>query len=57
MLLVAAQYTSQSPAAVNRKPMHDLGKDGFKSAMKNAIGIKFKAGEGVDANRVLLCNQ
>jgi len=57
MLLVAAKDTSQSPAMVNSKPIHDLGQDGFESAMKNAIGIRFKAGESDRANRVLLCNQ
>jgi catecholate siderophore receptor len=36
----------QSLTVVNDKLIHDQGKDSFKSALENVIGITFEAGEG-----------
>lgn len=43
---VAAKDIPQSLTVVNEKLMHDQGKDSFKSALENVIGITFEAGEG-----------
>ena len=43
---VAAKDIPQSLTVVNDKLMHDQGKDSFKSALENVIGITFEAGEG-----------
>ena len=43
---VAAKDVPQSLTVVNEKLIHDQGKDSFKSALENVIGISFEAGEG-----------
>ena len=43
---VAAKDIPQSLTVVNDKLIHDQGKDTFKSALENVIGITFEAGEG-----------
>jgi catecholate siderophore receptor len=43
---VAAKDIPQSLTVVNEKLIHDQGKDSFKSALENVIGITFEAGEG-----------
>lgn len=43
---VPAKDIPQSLTVVNEKLMHDQGKDSFKSALENVIGITFEAGEG-----------
>lgn len=43
---VAAKDIPQSLTVVNDKLIHDQGKDSFKSALENVIGITFEAGEG-----------
>ncbi|MES2364222.1 MAG: TonB-dependent receptor [Pseudomonadota bacterium] len=43
---VAAKDVPQSLTIVNEKLIHDQGKDSFKSALENVIGITFEAGEG-----------
>lgn len=43
---VAAKDVPQSLTVVNEKLIHDQGKDSFKSALENVIGITFEAGEG-----------
>ncbi|MBH2018223.1 MAG: TonB-dependent siderophore receptor [Burkholderiales bacterium] len=43
---VAAKDIPQSLTVVNDKLMHDQGKDSFKGALENVIGITFEAGEG-----------
>ena len=43
---VAAKDIPQSLTVVNDKLLHDQGKDSFKSALENVIGITFEAGEG-----------
>ena len=43
---VAAKDIPQSLTIVNEKLIHDQGKDSFKSALENVIGISFEAGEG-----------
>ncbi len=43
---VAAKDIPQSLTVVNDKLMHDQGRDTFKSALENVIGITFEAGEG-----------
>ena len=43
---VAAKDVPQSLTVVNDKLIHDQGKDSFKSALENVIGITFEAGEG-----------
>ena len=43
---VAAKDIPQSLTVVTEKLMHDQGKDSFKSALENVIGITFEAGEG-----------
>ena len=43
---VPARDIPQSLTVVNEKLMHDQGKDSFKSALENVIGITFEAGEG-----------
>ena len=42
----AAKDIPQSLTVVNDKLIHDQGKDSFKSALENVIGITFEAGEG-----------
>ena len=43
---VLAKDIPQSLTVVNEKLIHDQGKDSFKSALENVIGITFEAGEG-----------
>src|SRR6185503_1121530 len=43
---VPAKDIPQSLTVVNDKLIHDQGKDSFKSALENVIGITFEAGEG-----------
>ncbi|MDB5869911.1 MAG: TonB-dependent siderophore receptor [Polaromonas sp.] len=43
---VPAKDIPQSLTVVNEKLIHDQGKDSFKSALENVIGITFEAGEG-----------
>ncbi|MFM9899846.1 MAG: TonB-dependent receptor [Polaromonas sp.] len=43
---LAAKDIPQSLTVVNDKLIHDQGKDSFKSALENVIGITFEAGEG-----------
>ncbi len=43
---VAAKDIPQSLTVVNEKLIHDQGKDSFKSALENVVGITFEAGEG-----------
>jgi outer membrane receptor protein involved in Fe transport len=43
---VAAKDIPQSLTVINDKLIHDQGKDSFKSALENVIGITFEAGEG-----------
>ena len=43
---VAAKDIPQSLTVVTEKLIHDQGKDSFKSALENVIGITFEAGEG-----------
>ena len=43
---VPAKDIPQSLTVVNEKLMHDQGKDSFKSALENVVGITFEAGEG-----------
>jgi catecholate siderophore receptor len=43
---VLAKDIPQSLTVVNEKLLHDQGKDSFKSALENVIGITFEAGEG-----------
>ena len=43
---VPAKDIPQSLTVVNEKLMYDQGKDSFKSALENVIGITFEAGEG-----------
>jgi catecholate siderophore receptor len=43
---VLAKDIPQSLTVVNEKLLHDQGKDNFKSALENVIGITFEAGEG-----------
>jgi catecholate siderophore receptor len=43
---VAAKDVPQSLTVINDKLIHDQGKDSFKSALENVIGITFEAGEG-----------
>jgi catecholate siderophore receptor len=43
---VPAKDVPQSLTVVNEKLMHDQGKDSFKSALENVVGITFEAGEG-----------
>ena len=43
---IAAKDVPQSLTVVNEKLIHDQGKDSFKSALENVIGITFEAGEG-----------
>jgi catecholate siderophore receptor len=43
---VAARDIPQSLTVVNEKLLHDQGKDSFKSALENVVGITFEAGEG-----------
>ena len=43
---VPAKDIPQSLTVVNDKLMHDQGKDSFKSALENVVGITFEAGEG-----------
>jgi catecholate siderophore receptor len=43
---LAAKDIPQSLTVVNEKLIHDQGKDSFKSALENVIGITFEAGEG-----------
>lgn len=43
---VPAKDIPQSLTIVNEKLMHDQGKDSFKSALENVVGITFEAGEG-----------
>lgn len=43
---VPAKDIPQSMTVVNGKLIHDQGKDSFKSALENVVGITFEAGEG-----------
>jgi catecholate siderophore receptor len=43
---VLAKDIPQSLTVVNEKLLHNQGKDNFKSALENVIGITFEAGEG-----------
>ena len=43
---VPAKDLAQSLTVVNEKLIHDQGKDSFKSALENVVGITFEAGEG-----------
>jgi catecholate siderophore receptor len=43
---VPAKDIPQSLTVVNEKLLHDQGKDSFKSALENVVGITFEAGEG-----------
>jgi catecholate siderophore receptor len=43
---VPAKDIPQSLTVVNEKLIHDQGKDSFKSALENVVGITFEAGEG-----------
>ena len=43
---VPAKDIAQSLTVVNDKLIHDQGKDSFKSALENVVGITFEAGEG-----------
>ncbi|MEO8015778.1 MAG: TonB-dependent receptor plug domain-containing protein, partial [Polaromonas sp.] len=43
---VPAKDIPQSLTVVNDKLIHDQGKDSFKSALENVVGITFEAGEG-----------
>lgn len=43
---VPAKDIPQSLTVVNDKLIHDQGKDSFKGALENVIGITFEAGEG-----------
>lgn len=43
---LAAKDIPQSLTVVNEKLIHDQGKDSFKSALENVVGITFEAGEG-----------
>lgn len=43
---VPAKDVPQSLTVVNEKLIHDQGKDSFRSALENVIGITFEAGEG-----------
>lgn len=43
---VPAKDIPQSLTVVNSKLIHDQGKDSFKSALENVVGITFEAGEG-----------
>jgi len=43
---VLAKDIPQSLTVVNEKLLHDQGKDSFKTALENVIGITFEAGEG-----------
>lgn len=43
---VLAKDIPQSLTVVNDKLIHDQGKDSFKGALENVIGITFEAGEG-----------
>jgi len=43
---VPAKDIAQSLTVVNEKLIHDQGKDSFKSALENVVGITFEAGEG-----------
>ncbi len=43
---VAAKDVPQSLTVVNEKLIHDQGRDTFKGALENVVGITFEAGEG-----------
>ncbi|MDI1238418.1 MAG: TonB-dependent siderophore receptor [Polaromonas sp.] len=43
---VPAKDIPQSLTVVNEKLIHDQGKDSFKGALENVVGITFEAGEG-----------
>ena len=43
---VLAKDIPQSLTVVSEKLLHDQGKDSFKTALENVIGITFEAGEG-----------
>lgn len=43
---VSAKDIPQSLTVVNEKLIHDQGKDSFKGALENVVGITFEAGEG-----------
>ena len=43
---VPAKDIPQSLTVINEKLIHDQGKDTFKEALENVIGITFEAGEG-----------
>ncbi|MBC7609672.1 MAG: TonB-dependent receptor plug domain-containing protein [Polaromonas sp.] len=43
---VAAKDIPQSLTVGNEKLMHDQGRDSFKSALENVVGITFEASEG-----------
>jgi catecholate siderophore receptor len=43
---VPAKDIPQSLTVINEKLIHDQGKDSFKDALENVIGITFEAGEG-----------
>ena len=45
-LPVIAKDIPQSLTVIDEKLMYDQGKDSFKSALENVIGITFEAGEG-----------